>query len=190
VVQRYTTYMAAAMPFMTRARASQESLKYVLTNYCAKRAVWRNSRLRLVRIDSTPEIVGIDAPNSVEGKNQDFVWLGNDSTLFYVTSDREQNACFTAKAVPGPSRPGDDHRSITLRSGQETQRLPLSASFSCVLRLHTGLNEVGVWCDEQRTILKVGPSGDTRTMLVGLREFSITACSDPLESLKSKTGCK
>jgi hypothetical protein len=178
VVQRYTTYMAAAMPFMTRARASQESPKYVLTNYCVKRAVWRNSRLRLVRTDSPPEIVGIDAPNSTEGKNQDFVWLGNDSTRFYVTSDREQNACFTAKAVPGPSRPGDDLRTITLRSGQETQRLPLSASFSCILRLHTGLNEVWVWCEEQRTILKVGPSGDARTMLVGLRDFSIAPCSD------------
>jgi uncharacterized membrane protein (UPF0136 family) len=174
-IQRYTTYMAAQMPFMVHARASREPPKYVLTDYYAKRALWKNSRLRLLRTDMRPEIVGIDAPNIVEGKDQNFIWLGNEPTRFYVTSDRDQTGCFTAKAVPGPSRPEDNLRSVTVRSDKETQSLPVTSSFSCIIRLHTGLNEVDFWCNEQRTILKLGPS-DTRTMLVGLQDFSITVC--------------
>ena len=178
VLQRYTPYMTGAMPFMVHARTSQEPPKYVLTHYYAKHALWRNSRLRLVRTDLPPEIVGIDGPNSVEGENQNFIWVGNDPTRFYVTSDREEIGYFTAKAVPGPSRPGENLRTVTVQLDQETQRFSVSTSFFCILRLHTGLNEIGVWCNDQRTILKVGPFSDTRTMLIGLQDYSISACGD------------
>jgi hypothetical protein len=176
-VRRYTPYMTAAVALMGHARMSGEPPEYVLTDYDAKGALWRNSRLRLLRADLPPQIVGIDAPNKLEGNHHNFFWLGNNPVRFYITSDKEQTGCLRALAEPGPSRPGDDFRTVTVRSDQETARFPVSASFSCDFRLHRGLNQVDVWCNEQRTISEIGPS-DTRTLLVGLLDFSISACGD------------
>jgi hypothetical protein len=174
-IERYTVYMKAALPLMVHARAPGGPAKYVLTDYDTKHGLWHNSRLRLVKVDSRPEIIGIDAPNGIEGINQSFIWLGNEHVIFYITSEKEQTGSFAAKADPGPSRP-DKLRTLTVLSDQHSRRMPVGPSFSWVLHLHPGLNKVEVWCNEQRTIFSVGK--DTRNMLVSLKEFSVTGCNE------------
>jgi len=173
-LQRFTTYLTAVPPAVQN-RVPQIPLEFVVTDYRPKDALWGNSRFRLVRTDLRPEIIAIDAPNSVEGERRNFVWLGNDPTSFYCTSDKEQVGCFSATAIPGPSRPEDTLRTVTIRSENETRRLSVSASFSCLIHLHKGLNRIEIWCNEQRSVLRLG-NGESRNLLLGLKDFAVSPC--------------
>ena len=174
VLQRYTIYLTA-IPATLRAPVPHSNPEYIVSDYDAKGMVWRNSRFRLFRTDLPPEIVAVYAPNALEGKERNFLWLGNDPSFFYCTSDKEQTGLFFATAIAGPSRPEENLRTVTVRSEEDTRRLSVSPSFTFSIRLHKGLNKIEVWCNEQRTVIKAS-NGDPRNMLVGLRDFRISTC--------------
>lgn len=170
-----TLYMSDSFP-TSPADVRSESPEYVVTDYQAKGdATWRNSKFRLVRTDLPLEILAIDNPNSVEGYHQNLLWLNDHPTCFYLSSDKEQVGCLSGTALPGPSSPEKDSATVLASSEEGTQSFVVKESFSWPFRLHKGLNRIQVWCNKPATLRKL-TYGDPRTMLLGLKDFSVSAC--------------
>jgi hypothetical protein len=122
------------------------------------------------------EVTAIDAPNKVETVQGDsFVWLNNQFTDFTIRSDAERQAFLTVQECwPGPSRPGDTNRTLILEVNGKRVEVPASSNLKVSLKLCQGANLVRLSCKETPTVGKLS-SGDIRTLLLGIKGFSVTA---------------
>jgi hypothetical protein len=139
-------------------------------------AVWRNEIFSLVDHLNPVELFAIDAPYDVETVQGDsFVWLNNQSANLTVYSDTDRQALLIiGECWPGPSRPGDTNRTLVVEVNGAKAEFPASTTLKVPLNLNQGINLVRLSCKEIPTVDKLSP-GDTRTLLLGIKGFSVRA---------------
>nr|NIN63170.1 hypothetical protein [Anaerolineae bacterium]NIN93443.1 hypothetical protein [Anaerolineae bacterium]NIQ76543.1 hypothetical protein [Anaerolineae bacterium] len=146
----------------------------------------------LVVLDSTlAGVVGIlshlgTPPWDIEiDEDGSFLWLGQgdeEGINAVLWSDRELMVELAFDVTPGPGRP-DGLRTVYLTLENEAgvqrlrQELDSSTTLSFAVELQAGRNEFTFGCLDEATVLEQ-PNGDTRPLLVLLREVRI----DPLMS--------
>ena len=130
------------------------------------------------------ELLGIDAPNSVETVQGDsFIWLNNQFADFTIYSDADRQAFLNiSECWPGPSRPGDKHRTLIVEVNGARAELPALPNLKVPLKLNQGINLVRLSCKETPTVDKLS-SGDTRTLLLGIKGFRLATRDEPVELL-------
>ena len=139
-------------------------------------AVWHNDIFWLTNREEPVELVWIDSPNNVETVQGDiFVWLDNRFANLTIHSDADRQAFLVIpECRPGPSRPEDPKRTLVLEVNGETAELPGEGSLKIPLALKKGDNIVRLACKEPATVKQLS-SGDTRTLLLGLKGLSVRA---------------
>lgn len=148
----------------------------VLTDEKKRAAIWHNEVFSLLNHSEPVEVVAIDAPNTVERVEGDqFIWLDNRFADLTIQSDAERRAfLLIPECRPGPNRPDDSNRTLILEVNGETVEVPAQGSLKIPLALKKGKNLVRLACKERPTTDKLG-SGDPRTLLLGLKGFSVSA---------------
>ena len=131
-------------------------------------AIWHNEIFSLQNHLDPVELLVIDAPNSVETVQGDsFIWLNNQFADFTVYSDADRQALLNiGECWPGPSRPGDKHRTLIVDVNGARAELPALPNLKVPLKLNQGINLVRLSCKEPPTVDKLS-SGDTRKLLLG-----------------------
>ncbi len=122
------------------------------------------------------EISAIEAPNHVETVQGDsFIWLNNQFTDMTIHSDADRPAHLSIRECwPGPSRPGDKKRTLIVEVNGARTEVVASPDLKVPFKLIQGDNVVRLSCKETATVDKLS-SGDTRTLLLGIKGFSVTA---------------
>jgi hypothetical protein len=148
----------------------------VLVDGKSTNAVWHNELFSLVNRSEPVEFSAIDAPNMVETVDGDqFIWLDNQFAILTIQSDADRQADLIIPEIrPGMSRPDDLKRTLILVFNGETRELPAKGSLKIPLTLKKGKNVVRLACKEHPTVDKLS-SGDTRTLLLGIKGFTIKA---------------
>ena len=154
----------------------QSKAVFVLTDEKQPRDIWHNDVFYLLNHSESVELSGIDAPNEVETvEGEDFLWLDNRFAVLTIQSDADrQGFLVIPECWPGYSRPEDKKRTLILETNGETLEIPAEGNLKIPLRLKKGNNLVRLACKEQATVDKL-PSGDPRTLLLGLKGFSLRA---------------
>jgi hypothetical protein len=131
---------------------------------------------RLAIREESVEISGIDAPNHVETVQGDsFIWLNNEFTDLTIHSDANRQAMLNiSECWPGPSRPEDKKRTLIVEVNGARSELTTSSNLKVPLKLNQGKNLIRLSCKEAPTVDKLS-SGDTRTLLLGVKGFSVTS---------------
>jgi hypothetical protein len=158
-----------------KADATEQSKDaVVLTDEKRPRAVWHNEIFSLLDRSEPVELMAIDAPNGVETIEGDsFIWLDNRCANFTFYSDADRQAVLVIRECrPGPSRPGDTNRTLLVEVNGAKSEMPTSPNLRIPVTLKKGNNQVRLSCKEPPTVNKL-PSGDTRTLLLGIKGFTI-----------------
>jgi hypothetical protein len=131
---------------------------------------------KVVARDKPVELLAIDAPNAVETvRSAPFIWLDNRWTELTVESDADRRALLTiSECWPGPSRPEDTKRTLIVEANGTSAEVPASTNLKMPLNLHQGSNLVRLSCKEAATVTRLS-SGDARTLLLGIKGYSVTA---------------
>jgi hypothetical protein len=121
------------------------------------------------------EISAIEAPNHVENVQGDsFVWLNNQFTNLTIHSDADRQAFLSIpECWPGPSRPQDKSRTLVMELNGTRTEWPASSNLKVPLQLIQGNNLLRLSCKETPTLGKLS-SGDPRTLLLGIKAFTVT----------------
>jgi hypothetical protein len=137
-------------------------------------AIWHNDLFYLTNGEEPVEVVWIDAPNGVETVQGDiFLWLDNRFANLTVHSDADRQAFLVIPVfLPGPSRPEDPKRTLILEANGQTIEMPAEGNLKIPLALKKGNNIVRLACKESATVHKLA-SGDARTLLLGVKGFSV-----------------
>jgi len=140
--------------------------------------------LRLAIRDEPVELLAIDAPNRVETVQGDsFIWLNNQFTDLIIDSDADRKAFLRiSECWPGPSRPGDTNRTLIVEVNGKKAEVPGAPNLKVPLNLYQGNNLVRLSCKETPTVDKLS-SGDTRTLLLGIKGFRLATREKPVELL-------
>ena len=148
---------------------------FVLSDERKPGSIWHNEIFSLQN-HLEVELLGIDAPNSFETVQGDsFIWLNNQLTDLTIESDADrQTFLMIRECWPGPSRPEDTKRTLIVEVNDKKAEVPASSNLKVPLMLNQGSNLVRLSCKETPTVDKL-PSGDTRTLLLGIKGFSVTA---------------
>ena len=154
----------------------QSRATFVLTDEKRSGGIWHNDIFSLLNHSEPLEVLAIDAPNDVETvEGDDFIWLDNQFADLTIRSDVDRRAFLVIpECRPGFSRPGDLHRTLILETNGETVEIPAEGNLKIPLVLKKGNNLVRLACKEHATIDKL-PSEDTRTLLLGIKGFSVRA---------------
>ncbi len=168
-------YLAASSTGLNRA-ADQSGAAFVLTDEKKSGAIWRNEVFSLLTRSEPVEVLAINAPNTVETVEGDqFIWLDNQFADFTILSDADRRAFLVIpECRPGPSRPGDPNRTLIVEANGEIVEVAAEGSLKIPLTLKKGKNLVRLACKEHATADKLS-SGDTRTLLLGIKGFSVRA---------------
>jgi len=155
---------------------------FLLSDEKRRSAVWFNKVFSLQNHLDPIELMGIDAPNVVETVQGDtFLWLNNQFADFTIHSDASRQALLTiTECWPGPSRPGDKHRTLIVEVNGKRVESPALSKLEVPLRLNQGFNLVRLSCKETPTTDKLS-SGDTRTLLLGIKGFAFVTRENPVE---------
>jgi hypothetical protein len=147
-------------------------------------AIWHNEIFSLQDHLDPVELLGIDAPNGVETLQGDsFVWLNNQSANLTVHSDASRQALLNiGDCWPGPSRPGDGHRTLMVEINGARAEWGALPNLKVPLKLNQGNNLVRLSCKETLTVERLS-SGDTRTLLLGIKGFRLTSRDESVELL-------
>ncbi len=126
------------------------------------------------------ELLAVSAPNTLETVDgEPFLWLDNRFADLTIHSDADREAfLLIPECRPGPNRPEDPKRTLQIEQNGETVELPAKGSLKIPLSLKKGNNLVRLACKEAATVHKL-PSGDTRTLLLGIKGFSIKPADEP-----------
>ena len=168
-------YLRASSTGLNRG-TDQSEATFVLSDEKKSGAIWHNEVFSLLTRSEPVEVLAIDAPNSVETVEGDqFIWLDNQFADLTIRSDADRRAFLVIpECRPGPNRPGDPNRTLILEANGETVEVPAEGSLKIPLTLKKGKNLVRLACKEHATVDKL-TSGDTRTLLLGLKGFSVRA---------------
>jgi hypothetical protein len=122
------------------------------------------------------ELVAIDAANEVETVDgEEFVWLDNRFAGLTIRSDANRWAFLVIpECWRSYRRPEDENQTLILQANGETVEIPAAGNLKMPLDLKKGNNLVRLASKEHATIDKLS-SGDTRTMLLGIKRFSVRA---------------
>jgi hypothetical protein len=128
------------------------------------------------------ELLAIDAPNRVETVQGDpFIWLNNQFTDMKIVSDADRQSFLRIRECwSGPSRPGDTDRTLIVEVNGERVEVPAAPNLKVPLKLNQGNNLVRLSCKETPTVDKLS-SGDTRTLLLGIKGFRLASRDEPVE---------
>jgi hypothetical protein len=153
---------------------------FVLTDEKKSGAVWRNQIFSLLARTEPVELLAVSAPNTLETVDgQPFLWLDNRFVDLTIHSDVDREAfLLIPECRPGPNRPEDPKRTLQIEQNGETVELPAKGSLKVPLSLKKGNNLVRLACKEAATVHEL-PSGDTRTLLLGIKGFSIKPADEP-----------
>ena len=126
--------------------------------------------------DEPVELLSVDAPNRVEAvQGESFIWLNNQWTGLTVDSDRDRQGFLTIRECwSGPSRPEETKRTLIVEVNGKKTETPAAPNLKVPLNLRQGSNLVRLSCKETPTVDKLS-SGDTRTLLLGIKGFRVTA---------------
>ena len=168
-------YLAASSTGLNRA-TDQVGTTFVLTDEKKSGAIWHNEVFSLLTRSEPVELLAIDAPNGVETVDgNQFIWLDNQFADLTIRSDADRRAFLVIpECRPGPNRPGDPNRTLILEANGATVEVPAEGSLGIPLALKKGKNLVRLACKEHATTDKLA-SGDTRTLLLGIKGFSVRA---------------
>ncbi len=147
-------------------------------------SIWSNIVFSLQDHLDPVELMGVDSPNVVETVQGDsFLWLNNQLADFTIHSDANRRALLTiSECWPGPSRPGDKHRTLMVEVNGEREESPTLSKMKVPIKLNQGYNLVRLSCKEAPTVDKL-PSGDTRILLLGIKGFKFVGRDKPVELL-------
>ncbi|MBV8377433.1 MAG: hypothetical protein JO279_10580 [Verrucomicrobia bacterium] len=154
----------------------QSGATFVLTDEKKPGAIWHNDIFRLLNRSEPLEVLAIDSPNEVETvEGEEFVWLDNRFAVLTIRSDADRRAFLMIQDCwPGYSRPEDKNRTLIVQTNGKTFEIPAKGSLKIPLILTKGNNLVRLACEEHATVDKLA-SGDPRTLLLGLKGFSVMA---------------
>jgi hypothetical protein len=146
----------------------------VLTDEKRPDAIWHNELFSLSAGSDPVELVSINAPNDVETVDgQKFVWLDNQFADLTIRSSTDCRGWLVIpECRPGYSRPGDPIRTLVVEANGERFELPAEKDLKIPLLLRKGNNLVRLACKERSTAEKLS-SGDPRTLLLGIKGFSV-----------------
>jgi hypothetical protein len=164
--------------------SEQAKVAFLLSDKTKSGAVWHNDIFSLQNHLDPVELLAIVAPNGVETvQGASFVWLNNQSASFTIHSDADRQALLIiSECWPGPSRPGDEHRTLIVEVNGERLELEASSNLKVPLKLNQGINIARLSCKETATIDNLS-SGDTRTLLLGIKGLKLATHEDPVEIL-------
>jgi hypothetical protein len=137
-------------------------------------AVWHNDLFYLTNGQEPVDLVWIDAPNGVETVQGDiFLWLDNRFAILTIGANADRQAFLVFPVFwPGPSRPEDPKRTLIFEANGQTVEMPAEGGLKIPLTLKKGNNVVRLACKEGATVNQLA-SGDTRTLLLGVKGFSV-----------------
>jgi len=142
-------------------------------------AIWSNGTFSLVSDDS-PEILQVRSPNGLEvlGDGR-FFWLGNQPATLVISARRAGAELLMAKEfIFGPSAPGLPFRNLVTECGQHRIESTFSRDSEGIpIQLDGGTQECRIWCTNPPSIPRQ-PNGDTRVLLLGLKEYRIVDIAD------------
>lgn len=169
-------YLKASANEPEKGTTNLNKAVFVLVDKKEPRAIWHNKIFYLLNRSNPVELLGVDAPNSVETvEGEDFLWLDNQFAVLTISSDADRRAFLVIpECWPGNSRPEDKKRTLILETRDETLEIPAEGNLKIPLTLRQGNNFVRLACKEHATTDKL-PSGDTRTLLLGLKGFGVRA---------------
>ena len=122
------------------------------------------------------ELLDIDAPNTVESvKGDRFIWLDNRFANFIIRSNADRQARFVIpECWLGPNWPHDSKHTLLVEVNGEVTEVPISTNLNVPLTLRKGSNLIKLACKEPPTT-NAFPSGDSRTLLLGIKGFEVKA---------------
>jgi hypothetical protein len=147
----------------------------VLTDEKKPEAVWHNEVFYLLAHPEPVELLAVNAPNTLETvEGEPFLWLDNQFADLTIRSDADRKCFLTAsESRPGPSRPEDSKRTLLIDQNGVIVEVPAEGSLKIPLLLKKGDNFIRLACKEPPTLLKLS-SGDTRTLLLGIKGLKVT----------------
>jgi hypothetical protein len=171
-------------PIKGLRRVSGEPVKrsFLLSDGKMTEPIWQNKVFSLQNHTDPLELWEINAPNGVETvEGNCFVWLNNQSTVLRIHSDADRRASLNiSECWPGPSRPGDERKTLMTDVNGTRAELPAVAHLHIPLPLHQGDNMVRLSCKEEPTIQHLA-SGDRRTLLLGIKGFDLAVRDQPAQ---------
>jgi hypothetical protein len=144
--------------------------------------IWHNEIFSLKKNLDPVELLGMEAPNHVETVQGDsFIWLDNQAADFTIFSDSDRQALLVIdECWPGPSRPGDERRTLIVEVNGERTEFLATAKLKVPLKLRKGINIARLSCKETPTVDKLS-GGETRTLLLGIKGFRVAIREEPVE---------
>ena len=148
---------------------------FELSDEPMKAPIWHNEIFSLENHLEPVELWAIDAPNHVETVQTDsFIWLNNQFTDFTIHSDADREAILKIKECwPGPSRPGDAHRTLIIEVNGAKLEMPASPNLKVPLKLIEAKTLLGFLAKSLRRSIDFH-QGMIRTLLLGIKGFSVT----------------
>jgi hypothetical protein len=178
---------------MEQAKKPKSPARFFLVNRKMRGSIWANSKFWLVPVsEEFAPIIVSDTPNGVEEfEGSAFIWLSDRPSSFAIDSPEDGLALLFSKDVRiGPSRPEDSSRTVVIRDAGGLSQCKVADAFYTLVCLKKGLNHLEMWCAERPT-REVLPNGDTRTLMLGLKDYQVRIISgnrDFVEVIHSANG--
>jgi hypothetical protein len=167
-------YLQSLANSLPHPATEQDPTSFVLTDEKKSGAVWHNQIFYLLARAEPVELLAVNAPNTLETEDgEPFLWLDNRFADLTIHSDADREIfILVSECRAGPSRPEDPKRTLLIEQNGETVEMSAKGSLKIPLSLKKGNNLIRLACKEPATVHKLA-SGDTRTLLLGIKGFSI-----------------
>jgi hypothetical protein len=171
-------YLQSLAKSLPHPATEQYPISFVLTDEKKSGAVWHNKSFYLLARGEPVELLAVNAPNTLETEDgEPFLWLDNRFADLTIHSDADREVfLLIPECRPGPNRPEDPNRTLLIEQNGEAFEVPAQESLKIPLSLKKGNNLVRLACKESATVHELA-SGDTRTLLLGIKGFSIKPAS-------------
>ncbi|MGH7264747.1 MAG: hypothetical protein ACREMB_07805, partial [Candidatus Rokuibacteriota bacterium] len=140
------------------------------------RRLFETPEFALIELRSSALVERVETPNGLEAWG---TWLGSEPITISLLAGAGVPVVVTFAAEPGPSRPESPRRRLVLRAGaRELGRVEIDRPTRVVFPFVTrgGRETVALSTPDTATV-PVMPNGDTRPLLVGIRDLEVAAPS-------------
>ncbi len=136
-------------------------------------ARFRTPEFALVSLKGMALVEHVDSPNQLEPWG---TWLGTRPITVSVLADPGSALTLTFEAAPGPSRPETPRRTLVLQAGtRPLGRFEIDGQTRIAVPFVTaGSRETLTLSTPDLPTLAMTPNGDTRPLLVSIRDLKIT----------------
>jgi hypothetical protein len=175
IVPNPLLYLQSLPSSLVHPSTAPEERSFTLTDEKRPGAIWRNQIFYLLAHAEPVELLAVNAPNTLETvEGEPYLWLDNQFADLTIHSDADRlSFLIVAECRPGPNRPEDSKRTLLIEQDGVTVEVPAEGSLKIPLRLKKGDNLVRLACKEPATLHTL-PSGDSRTLLLGIKGFRVT----------------